>query len=522
MGIKWRLRAAASCLALAMFVVALTAQEASAEIIPDADLPTGACISFAETDVSQCVAGRPKDELFFLFTAVSSTHRDTITTVILPDGSGVGGSGPVQDQLNALLAGPNGASLQNLLTPVIGQSTLTFIDRQYNGTDVTIDVEDVDGPGSALVGFNRSRTFLVPFNAALTNVVTNFDRLFTDTFQATNSLSAEGLGWLSGDLHTTFQTVLLDDGFGFTDVLLSRGRRSAGPYGSIIAAADGGVPLEASLGDGWSTWSKSSYRNASFDDTSGNFGFGSNGFSSAYGLDHADGDWLWGAAAGYSKLKSKQNVTGDKGDLQAFKAGLYASYSPGDWTITGSATGSFQSIKSKRLVTLPTPAKADYDAASFNLGLEAARHIALSGNAFLEPMAGFNYSHLRTDGFTEAGGGGLGLSVDAENTDALKAYIGARLASTMDLSDGMTITPELRTRLVYDVLGDSRDLTARFVGEATPFAVSGLEPSRLGGIIGAGLTLAGTQNWQATLSYDAEIRGSDISHTLRSGFKWAF
>jgi hypothetical protein len=120
---------ASSALALSLFAAALTAQEASAEIVPDANLPTGACISFAETDVSQCVVGRPDDEIFFLFTAVSSTHRETITTVILPDGSGVGGSGPVQDQLNALLAGPNGASLQNLLTPVIGQSTLTLYQR---------------------------------------------------------------------------------------------------------------------------------------------------------------------------------------------------------------------------------------------------------------------------------------------------------------------------------------------------------------------------------------------------------
>ncbi len=525
MGINCRLRGAASGLALAIFGVALTVEHAAAQV----------CITIQETDVSQCAFYTHSTSGADNYTGLSSIHRDTITTIVLPGGSGVGGSGPVRDQLNTLLTGPNAAIVQNALTPVIGSQTLTLLNRQDNGTNVTfIRTEDTIGPGIVLVGFNRTRSFFVPAGAiigtggqsasVLDNLIFDVEHLFTDTFQATNSLSAAGLGWLSGDLHTTFQTVLLDDGFGFTDTLLLRGRRSAGAYGAIIAAGLGGEPLQASLGDGWSTWSKSAYRNGSFDDTASNFGFAADGFSSAYGLEHADGEWLTGVAVGYSTLNSKQDVTGDKGDLQAFKAGLYASYHPGDWTFTGSATGSFQTIKSKRLVNLPTPATADYDATSFNLGFEAARRFALTDTAFFEPTGGFVYSHLHSDSFTEAGGGGLGISVDAENTDALKAYVGARLASTMTLSDGMTITPELRGRFVYDVLGDNRDLTASFadVAAATPFAVSGLEPKRAGGIIGAGLTLASTTNWQATTSYDAEIRGGDVLHTARGGFTWAF
>ena len=289
--------------------------------------------------------------------------------------------------------------------------SLNFVSRVLDNTTQTITLESDSGCKTIVIGDRINGGIAYKLQAGFNNLNINsiFNNFFTDTFQAANSLSGEGLAWLSGDLHTTFQTVLLDDGFGFTDTLLLRGRRSAGPSGSIIAAADGGEPLEASLGDGWSTWSKSAYRNASFDDTASNFGFAADGFSSAYGLDHAGGDWLTGVAVSYSTLTSKQDVTGDKGDLQAFKAGLYASYHPGDWTITGSATGSFQSIKSKRLITLPTP-----------------------------------------------------------------------------------------------------------------FAVTGLEPSRFGGIIGAGLTLASSTNWQATLSYDAEIRGHDVLHTARGGLTWAF
>lgn len=37
----------------------------------------------------------------------------------------------------------------------------------------------------------------------------------------------------------------------------------------------------------------------------------------------------------------------------------------------------------------------------------------------------------------------------------------------MALSDGMTLTPELRGRFVYDVLGDDRNLTANLIDDAT-------------------------------------------------------
>ncbi len=519
MGINRGLQGAASGLALAIFGVAVQSGPAMAVV------DSAAC--FASPTFENCVDPVVIDSGGVLNTTTLSFNTvNTTTTVVLPNASGVGGTGPVQDQLNALLSGPNAAAIQQALDGIVDAPSLTFISHVLDNTTQTPTLEDTLGPGTIIIADRDNGGIAYEVLAGFVNLNINvqFNNFFTDTFQANNNLSAEGLGWLSGDLHTTFQTVLLDDGFGFTDTLLLRGRRSAGPYGAIIAAGLGGEPLEASLGDGWSTWSKSAYRNASFDGTSGNFGFAADGFSSAYGLDHAGGDWLTGVAVGYSTLSSKQDVTGDKGDLQAFKAGLYASWHPGDWTITGSATGSFQSIKSKRLVTLPIPATADYDAASFNLGFEAARRFTLSDTAFFEPTGGFIYSHLHTDGFTESGGGGLGLSVKAENTDALKAYVGARLASTMALSDGMTITPELRARVVYDVLGDNRDLTASFadVAAATPFAVSGLEPNRFGGIIGAGLTLARTTNWQATLSYDAEIRGGDVLHTARGGFTWAF
>jgi outer membrane autotransporter protein len=525
---------ASSALALSMFVSALTAQEASAEIVPDANLPSGVCISFAETDVSQCVSDQPPSPGANNELALSSTHRETITTVILPDGSGVGGSGPVQDQLNALLAGPNGTTLQNALSPVIGSSTLTFIDRQYNGTDLTIVFEDTLGPGTVLVGFNRTRSYFAPAGTVVLNIISNFDRLFTDTFQATNSLTALGLGWLSGDLHTTFQTVLLDDGFGFTDVLLGRGRERQ-PTAALLSYAKGDAKAagyeafaaaapQSQGGDGWSVWTNGSFASAAFDSTAANYGFSSRSWNGAFGLDYASGDFVFGAAAGLGRAHVKQAVTGDFGALSTLKTGAYASWRPGLWTLTGAVSAGFTGIDATRLTVLPTPALSSYSAQSFSAGLEAARRFDVSPDSFIEPMAGLVYTHLHTGAFTETGGMGLGISGGAANIDALKLYLGARASATVVTSSGMKVTPELRARLSYDALNDPRGFIARMVDDvsATPFAVTGLQPNRVGGMIGAGVTLDFSPSWQASASYDAEIRGSDVSHALRGGLKVKF
>jgi uncharacterized protein with beta-barrel porin domain len=73
-------------------------------------------------------------------------------------------------------------------------------------------------------------------------------------------------------------------------------------------------------------------------------------------------------------------------------------------------------------------------------------------------------------------------------------------------------------------LNDPRGFVARMVDDvsATPFAVTGLQPNRVGGMIGAGVTLDFSPTWQASASYDAEIRGSDVSHALRGGLKVKF
>ncbi len=520
------LRGAASCLALTMIGVAVQSRPAMAVV------DSAAC--FASPTLENCVDPVVIDSGGALNTVTLSFNTvDTTTTVVLPDASGVGGSGPVQDQLNALLSGPNAAAIQQALDGILDAPSLTFVSHVLDNTTQTPTLEDTLGPGLIIIADrdNGGIAYEVLAGFVNLNINTQFNNFFTDTFQATNSLSAEGLGWLSGDLHTTFQTALLDVGFGFTDTLLGRGREraAAGAAPRLSYAKDnpaGGEAFaeEAPRGSGWIVWTTGSFAHSAFDSTAANYGFSSRSWNGAFGLDYASGDWSFGAAAGLGRANVKQAVTGDFAALSTLKTGAYASWRPGAWTLTGAVSAGFSGIDATRLTVLPTPALSSYSAQSFSAGLEAARRFDASPDSFIEPMAGLVYTHLSSGAFTETGGGGLGISGEAANVDALKLYLGARASTTIVTASGMKVTPELRARLSYDALNDPRGFIARMVDDvsATPFAVTGLQPNRVGGMIGAGVTLDFSPTWQASASYDAEIRGGDVSHALRGGLKVKF
>ncbi len=269
-----------------------------------------------------------------------------------------------------------------------------------------------------------------------------------------------------GDLHTTFQTAILDGEFNFVDGLLGRGRDGGSEAPGAASAAmsyaeesvgDDGLPVAALgyAGEGsralamapflkapplaergvWTAWAKGSFGRADFSGTPANFGFNYRSGGGTAGLDYRKGDWLAGFAAGYEQTNVTQDVTGDYGSIDTLRVGGYGSYRPGLWSFSGVITGGFHSIDATRLSLFPTPAVSSYDATSFNAGIEAARRFPLWGGT-VQPLAGLVYTHLHTDAFTESGTVFLDLAGNSADIDALKGYAGARAYRTYTLANG--------------------------------------------------------------------------------------
>jgi outer membrane autotransporter protein len=521
-------------------------------------------------------------------TSTSETRSETVVSVTtntsVTNQTVVPGSGPLPGLLTQMINGPNGGATLSALGNVMGSgavsqttatTTTTTAIATPTGTPVVGTYLTFGGPVVIPVGagpgtmncngapsppsgtgvwpvsncnFAGYQTLLVNPGSLSVNTNTHFFFL-TDLVTQINivnttqvNLTAQGFNWLSGDLHTTFQTTILDDDFRFMDFLLGRGASvgtgsgavnvvplgfsaepamAAAPFEQALAYATKAprmMPAAAPIG-GWSAWARGSLGYARYDTTAANFGFDAKSRSGELGVEYARESWLIGGAAGFGRAEVSQLRTGDSGRIDSVRAGAYGAFMPGPWRFSGAVAGGFHAIDATRLALLPGPARSSYDAQSISAGIEAARRFAAFGGV-VEPLGGLVYSALHVDGFTEAGNGFLDLAGRGTTIDALKGYLGVRAHRTTMVGSA-AFTPELRARVLHDFLDDVRGYTARFTADptATALPVTGIQPGRTAALLGGGVTLQITPGWRAFAAYDAELRRNAISHLGSAGVK---
>lgn len=469
---------------------------------------------------------------------VSQTSATVSVDVFLPGSTVTAPDQPVLSaQLQSAIAAPNGSAIHTTLTNlgVLGLASAPTLVRTRIVSQISTSNEVTPGPGVLLIGPDQLQTFFVPSGTVNTNINTHTDTFINPYFQASQALTSRGVNFLLGDLHTTFQSVLIDDGLRFLDVLLGRGSdANAGattftPLG-FAAEAVSAAPFESALAyatksprmlaaplpsEGWRAWLRGSGTAARYDGTLANFGFKAHTGSVEGGIERVSGAWLVGGAFGFGTAKIDQDTTGDSGKIETIRGGFYAAYRPGDWSLTSAVAFGISEIGATRLSLFPALATASYDATTLLAGFEVVRHIMLGAVKF-EPLAGLAYTGLRVDAFRESGTTFLDLAGERASIDALKGYVGGRLSTTWG-----AITPELRGRVLYDVLDDPRGFTARFIADpaATPIPVTGIQPDRFAGMVGGSLTARLSPGWRAYASYDAELRSNTLTHIGAAGLK---
>jgi hypothetical protein len=487
------------------------------------------------------------------FTVTQTTSGSA--TVIVP------GNGPLANALQQALSGPNGSLVGNALAQVLGSGAVTQVVTQSVTIVHTIGPAPPIPIGSGPGIFNAAFVRIGPINCTAPPPAgscdfTGYQQFVvvagTDNFNANLNfdiatkvmLGGGSTGLISGDLYTTFQTAILDDDFRFIDTLLGRGR-DAGPAPNLFSPTPMGfapsnqietpqidealayakapmvvkAPRTAPLGGGWSAWIKGDGGRVRVGGDANNFGFGYRTASGEGGVEYATGPWLMGGAFGVGRTNVNQDVTSDSGAIDTVQLGGYGAYRPGSYVLSGAMTYAHHTIDATRLSMLPAPATSSFGADSFGTGLELSTKYPLSGGT-IEPMAGLVYNALWTNGFTETGGAFLNLTGNSASVAALKGYVGARAFTTYDVNR-MQVTPEVRARLLYDFLDDPRAYSASFVADPTrtSFPVTGIRPNRTSERLGASLNARVAPLWLAFVSYDAELRGSDVGHFFSGGVK---
>lgn len=222
-----------------------------------------------------------------------------------------------------------------------------------------------------------------------------------------------------------------------------------------------------------------------------------------------------GMAGGWSETALDIDDNSGSLDADAFHISAYAGGASGDWRAKGVVTYEYYDIDSDRPVPTGT-ARANYGAQHVEALAELSYMNMVAPGAAVEPYVSAGLSWLRTDGFTETGGGASNLSATPETNTWPYSLIGMRFLSTVQVGD-VTVNPMLDLGWRH-VFGDvDANQVYSIVDSGSDVTVSGVPVARDSIVIQAGFDAAFTTGWRASVKYKGELSSDVQEHILTGG-----
>ena len=225
---------------------------------------------------------------------------------------------------------------------------------------------------------------------------------------------------------------------------------------------------------------------------------------------------------GFSLSYATTDVTGDgvgrsTTDIDSYQANIYGDFTgPKGYVeyLVGMATNENSTARSIDFAS--TTASGSYDSDQYVFSIGAGMPRSISANTFITPTAGFSWTHVTADTYTETGAGSLNLTVNPEDVDVQLASVGLRLHNASG-----AVTTSIRGGIQYDIAGDEAVASATFTGGGAAFTTTGAEVEQLAGTAGVGVSMD-TAGATIGANYDTIFKDGYISHTATLETKWAF
>jgi outer membrane autotransporter protein len=351
---------------------------------------------------------------------------------------------------------------------------------------------------------------------------------------------------LSGEVHASTQTVMLDDGRYFRQAILGRLRQAEfdGASGPLAALGTGGPDLAyaepaasfaarfepvtepLSYADrlaadfpikgpppavptpetAW--WSQAIGGWGKIDGDGNAAGVNRDLVAFFTGVDHRFGDnWRAGIAGGYVNSSVSDSARASSANIDTAQLGAYAGAKYGPWNWRTGAAASWSTIGTNRNIQFPgfaDVATAHYGAATAQLFNEVGYGMAF-GAVAAEPFAGLAWMHLSTEGFNETAATAAALSASSRQDDVGYSTLGARAATTTTMWNGMALTARASAAWQYAFGDVTPSAVLAFAGSTSTFTVAGVPLARNAALLETGFDLAITPKASVGLSYTGQL-----------------
>src|SRR5499427_989866 len=358
---------------------------------------------------------------------------------------------------------------------------------------------------------------------------------------------------LSGEVHGSVQTTMIDDSRYIRQAVLGRLRQasyaggadafaalaSGGPIvayadpaaGGGLAYRDGdrpnqvinqlfGAPPQSSdltfWAQGVGAWGRiNSDGNAA--DVSRNLGGGFTGFDGRFG------EWRAGLAGGYTNASTTVSARASSANIDSAYFAGYGGTSFGALNFRSGAALAWHTIGTSRSIAFPgfsEQASARYSAVEGQVFGEIGYGMSF-GNIAVEPFAGLAWVYLNTESFNDTGRVGA-LSVSGTQNDVNYSTLGARWASTYLMPNGMALIPRasLAWQHAFGTVTPSALLT--FQSTSATFGILGVPIARDAALVEAGGDLQLGPQTKVGVAYVGQLANNARDHSVKANFSWRF
>ncbi|MNQ31108.1 Extracellular serine protease precursor [compost metagenome] len=333
---------------------------------------------------------------------------------------------------------------------------------------------------------------------------------------------------LSGEVHASAKTALIEDSRFVREAAMERLRASAGTAGASTA------PVKVNDGAGQSHMTAPTTGETVFWSQALHSTGRARGDSNAARLDRSVDGLLMGGdtrvgdnvrlgvTGGYSRSKVDVDARSSSGDATSYHLGLYGGTTLGPWALRAGAAYARHDVdttRQARVAGLADSLKSNHDASTTQVFGEVGYSLA-AGDVALEPFANLAHVTLHTDAFSERGTWAA-LQARSGSANVGLSTLGLRASTAVRLGNvDATLKGMVGWRRAY---GDLTPFTSVALPGATGFSdIAGVAVAKNAAVLQLGLDFAFSPRATFGVSYGGQFGGKARDQSVKANLNVSF
>ena len=335
--------------------------------------------------------------------------------------------------------------------------------------------------------------------------------LFNAVVQLNAATAQSAFNQLSGEIHASAKTAMLEDSRFVREAGLDRVRQAQGGGASGMTVQDQGA--------GNSTWARVFGSNGHIDGDGNASRLNRDiaGFFVGADTTTASG-WRAGGLVGYSKADLDIDGLNSTAKTDSYHVGVYGGNQWDNTALRVGASYSWNKLDTQRHVGFtgfPDSLKSSYDASTTQIFGEIGQKMDMGGIA-LEPFASLAYVNVDTKDFRESGGAAA-LHSGGGSTDSTFSTLGVRASTSLSASTKLRGTLGWR-----HAFGDKTPTSTNAFATGQSFTVAGVPLANNVAVVEAGVETQLQSNMTLGANYAGQFGNGLKDHGFKVTLGWRF